>query len=327
MTFLVMGAGAVGSAFGGFLAKSRHEVVLIGREPHMQAIAAGGLRVSGIWGNHLIERIYPHTDTSHLEPGFDAIFISVKSFDTRKAAELVAPLLDENTLLISLQNGIGNVEAIAEATGHPHLLGGRVIFGIVVTEPGAIEITVYTQPVMIGFPAFNRDLQTPGTIAKARKIIRTIDISGIPCEHTDEIEKHLWAKLTYNCALNPLGALHRVHYGALGEDPELKAFMDGVVREIFDVARAKGVELFWKEPEEFLDVFYSKLLPDTYHHRPSMLQDIEAGRPTEIDALCGIVVRYGEETGVPTPLNADLFDRIRKLEAAGGSRKIPPAAS
>jgi 2-dehydropantoate 2-reductase len=156
-----------------------------------------------------------------------------------------------------------------------------------------------------------------GFLAKARGTARAIDESGIPCEYTEEIEKHLWAKLIYNCALNPLGALHRVHYGALGEDPALRARMDGIVREIFRVADARGVALLWEEPEEFLELFYAKLLPDTYHHRPSMLQDIEAGRPTEIDALCGIVVRYGREAGVPTPLNAELVERIRALEGAG----------
>jgi 2-dehydropantoate 2-reductase len=316
MNFLMMGAGAVGSAFGGFLAKNRHDVVLVGREDHMRSIAEDGLCISGIWGNHRVENLFPHTDLSYLEPGFDAIFLSVKSFDTRKAAETVAPLLDGNTLLISLQNGIGNIETIADATGHDHVLGGRVIFGIVLTEPGMIDITVYTQPVMIGFPSFNRDGQNPEALSKARDIVRAIDVSGIPCEHTDEIEKHLWAKLIYNCALNPLGALNRVHYGALGEDPRLKACMDDIVREIFDVARAKNIPLFWDTPEKFLDLFYTKLLPDTYHHRPSMLQDIEAGRRTEIDALCGIVVRYGNEAGVPTPLNSDLLARIKELETA-----------
>jgi len=280
----------------------------------MQSIAEDGLCISGIWGNYRVENLFPHTDLSHLEPGFDAIFISVKSFDTRKATEMIAPLLDENTLLISLQNGIGNIETIAEATGHDHVLGGRVIFGIVIPEPGMIDITVYTQPVMIGFPGFNEDRQSPDIIARAREIVRAIDVSGIPCEHTDEIEKHLWAKLIYNCALNPLGALNCVHYGALGEDPKLKAYMDDVVKEIFGVARAKNIPLFWDTPEKFLDLFYSKLLPDTYHHKPSMLQDIEAGRPTEIDALCGIVVKYGREAGVPTPLNTDLLDRIKDLE-------------
>ncbi|MFC1672032.1 ketopantoate reductase family protein [Planctomycetota bacterium] len=314
MRLLVMGAGAVGSAFGGFLADAGHEVTLVGRKPHMDAIAREGLAITGIWGDRQVTGIDTRPTTQNASGEFDAIFITVKSFDTRVATEQVKHLLKKDALLVSLQNGIGNVEEIADTAEHAHVLGGRVIFGITIIEPGSIEITVYTQPVMIGFPGFNLADQPPRVVDKARDLAREINHAGVPCEYTEEIDKHLWAKLMYNCALNPLGALRGVHYGALGEDPETRTMMDDIVREIFAVARAKRLELFWKKPEEFLELFYDKLLPDTFHHRSSMLQDIERDRTTEIDSLCGIVARYGEETGIPTPLNTSLSEQIKTLE-------------
>jgi 2-dehydropantoate 2-reductase len=313
MHFLIMGAGAVGSAFGAFLKLSGHTVTLVGRKGHMDAVRNQGLAVSGIWGGHLAKGIAVHTGPETVRGPFDAIFVSVKSFDTALAGRAVKPLLSDATLLISLQNGLGNIETLAAAAACPHVLGGRVIFGTTVERPGAVRVTVYTQPVMIGFPKKALPAAPPALVQKAKAAARAIHDAGIPCEYTGEIEKYLWAKLLYNCALNPLGALHKVHYGALGEDPALKKTMDAIVAEIFAVARARGTALFWNGPREFLDLFYSKLLPDTYHHRSSMLQDLERGRRTEIDSLSGMVVRYGREAGVPTPVNKEMMERIKAL--------------
>jgi len=313
MKILIAGAGTVGSAFGAFLRKSGHDVALLGREEHLEAIRRDGLAVSGIWGDHNVKGFSLFTRVSDITGPFDAVFICVKSFDTAKTAFEIKPLLAENTLLISLQNGLGNVEAISAATGHPLILGGRVIFGIALTAPGKIKITVYTEPVMIGFP---RDLGrgvSPVAAERAKDLARAIDAAGIPCRFTGKIEKYLWAKMLYNCALNPLGALHRVHYGALMENPAWKARMDGIIREIFSVAKVRGVPLLWERPEDFLAVFYGKLVPDTYNHRSSMLQDIEKGRRTEIESMNGMIVKYGKEAGIPTPLNLEMVEGIKGL--------------
>jgi 2-dehydropantoate 2-reductase len=323
MNILVMGAGAVGSVFGGFLAKTGHAVTLIGRGEHIAVVRESGLRINGIWGEHFVPTLQaiPESELSNASitaDEFDVILICVKSFDTRLASERVRPFVAPDALLISLQNGLGNVEAISTGSEHRHVLGGRVIFGVVMEKPGTITVTVYTQPVMLGFPQFNRDEQGAVFQEKAQRFAAAVQASGIPCEITEEIEKFLWAKLIYNCALNPLSALHQVHYGALTEHPELKAQMDGIVRELFLVARAKAVKLFWETPEDFLRLFYAKLVPDTYFHRSSMLQDLERGRQTEIDNLCGIVVRYGLETKVATPLNALMVERIKGLTQRQG---------
>lgn len=312
MKFLVMGTGAIGSAFGGFLRLGGHNVSLVGRKLHIDSISRNGLRINGIWGNHIVRGFELYTDAEQIyDDKFDFILVTVKSYDTAKAGYCIRKFVSPETLIVSLQNGIGNVETLLETTRHSSALGGRVIFGSVLTAPGTIEITVYTQPVMIGFPPMVKPSVHEET--SARSLASTIDDAGIPCSYTNEIEKYLWAKLLYSCALNPLSAIRRVHYGALGENPETRTIMEGIVREIFVVAKARGVPMFWEQPEDFLNLFYTKLLPDTYHHRSSMLQDIERGRNTEIDSLCGMVVKYGKIYGVDTPLNQKMVELIHNM--------------
>ena len=315
MNILIMGAGAVGSAFGGFLRKSGHDVTLIGRADHMNVITRHGLRISGIWGEHHVDGFHCLTQAAEAKGPFDTVLMCVKSFDSAAAAGAIKPHLSDSTLLVSLQNGVGNVEQILEATEHPWTMGGRVIFGIVRPAPGEIDITVYTQPVMIGFSAAPLTMAGADIIQRAQTFADAIATAGIPCEYTPNIEQHLWAKLLYNCALNPLSALHRVHYGALPERAEWRLCMDRIIDEIFAVAAGRGVELMWSHPDAFKALFYDKLVPDTYHHHSSMLQDIEKGNRTEIDALCGMVVRYAHEQGIAVPENEVMLKTIQELSS------------
>jgi 2-dehydropantoate 2-reductase len=315
MNILIMGAGAVGSAFGGFLRKSGHDVTLIGRSDHMNAITQNGLRISGIWGDHCVDGFQCLEQASDAKGPYDTVLICVKSFDSAAAAQAIKPHLSDNTLLVSLQNGVGNVEQILGASKHPWTLGGRVIFGIVRPAPGEIDITVYTQPVMIGFPTAQLANARPDILERAQSFADAIAAADIPCEYTPDIEQHLWAKLLYNCALNPLSSLHRVHYGALPERAEWRSCMDGIIDEIFAVAAGRGVELMWSDPDAFRVLFYDKLVPDTYHHHSSMLQDIEKGNRTEIDALCGMVVEYAREQGLAVPENEAMLKRIQELSS------------
>ncbi len=307
MNVLIMGCGAVGSSFAAFLGRNGHNITAIGRQNHISAILNKDLKVSGIWGNFSVKGINAITEVPQ-EGDFDAILFCVKSFDTAKSAAAIKHLLLEKVPLISLQNGIGNVETIMEITNHSNVIGGRVIYGSNIPEPGRVDITVYTQPVMLGYFKNSKNMDLPSL----NKISSEINSSGIPCETTDKIESYLWTKLIYNAALNPLGALEKVHYGALGENPKWKNIMNMVIEEIFEVAKANKTELFWDNSEGFKELFYSKLLPDTYNHRSSMLQDLEKGRATEIGSLNEIVVKLGKKFGIKTPENSRLTEAIKK---------------
>lgn len=309
MNVLVMGAGAVGSAVGGFLAQGGHRVALVGRDPHMAAIRERGLRIEGIWGKHLIRGLRTFTSTSEVPlEHFDLVLITTKSYDTGDAARQVLPWLSEDSLVISLQNGLGNVETISETVGHHRAIGGRLIFGIKIPEPGLAEITVYADKVMLGSPSHEVDL------ARLESIASSFTQAGIPAGATLEIEQFIWGKVFYNCCLNPLSALLEVTYGELIEHSETRQIMTAVIEEIFAVAGAKGVSLAWRSPLEYQEILFGRLIPDTYAHHASMLQDVMRGKRTEIDALNGAIARLGGETGVPTPVNVMLTYLVKVKE-------------
>jgi len=303
MRVLVAGAGALGSVFGGFLCRAGLDVTLLGRAAHLDAVARDGLSIDGIWGTHRVGGLATTTDAGSLRGPFDAILVPVKSYDTETMAHVVAPLLASDGVALSLQNGLDNVETLSAAVGPERTLGARVIFGATIPAPGTVRVTVFADPTAIG--ALDAD-RHPARDAAARRWAEIIDRAGVPAVHTDRLAALLWAKVFYNAALNPLGALLGVHYGALPEHPHSRAIMDEAIEEAFAVAIAEGVELPWPSAAAYLDEFYGRLVPATYDHRSSMLQDLERGRPTEIDAINGAIVREGARLGVPTPLNQAL---------------------
>jgi len=312
-TILIMGAGSIGSVVGGFLAKAGHDVTLVGRQPHMAAIHSGGLHIDGIWGEHHVTGLRTATTCEQLRgQTLDTIILSVKSYDTEQAIAEAAPLLAPDGLVISFQNGLGNVETIAGCVGPERTLGGMVIFGARVEKPGHVTVTVYANEVHIGSPTGNVDR------GRVEEVAALINASGVPTLATDEIEKHIWGKMLYNCALNPLSAILNVSYGELAAESDTRNIMNNVVEEIFAVANARGTSLFWSQPEEFLKVFYDVLIPPTSAHYASMLEDLKRGGKTEIEALNGAIVKYGSEANVECPVNDVLSNIIRVMERAYG---------
>lgn len=304
---LVAGAGALGSVFGGLLANAGMPVTLLGRAPHMDAIRSRGLVVDGLFGMHRVTGLACADDARDLRGPFAAILLTVKSWDTRDVIGRVAPLLAPDGVVVCLQNGLGNLETVTAAVGADRVLGGRVIFGAEVPAPGRVRVTVIADPVLVGVPAAGDAFLE----ARARMWAERFEGAGIPSRYTDRLVAELWAKVLYNAALNPLGALLGVPYGRLPEDADARATMDDVIDEAFAVARAVGVALAWATSMEYRQTFYGRLVPSTADHRSSMLQDLERGRPTEIEAINGWVVRRGAEHGVPTPANALLARLVR----------------
>lgn len=305
MRILIAGAGALGSVFATFLRRAGDDVTVLGRRAQLDAIAAGGLFVDGIWGDQHATGVHVAYDPGALAGDFDAILVTVKSYDTATVAAAAAGALRPDGVVLSLQNGLGNAEALGSIFGPERVLAARVIFGAEVTVPGRARVTVYADPVLVGAwpPADARRIEL------ARAWAQRIDAAGIPAAFTDDVLAALWGKVLYNAALNPLGALLGVHYGALGEHDDSRAIMDRAIDEAFAVAVAEGVVLPWPSAELYRTVFYERLLPATFHHRSSMLQDLERGRRTEIDAIAGEVWRRGARHGMSTPVN-ELLTRL-----------------
>jgi 2-dehydropantoate 2-reductase len=154
--------------------------------------------------------------------------------------------------------------------------------------------------------------------SRVEEIARALNDAGIPTLPTGEIEKHIWGKILYNSTLNPLSAILNATFGELAAEPATREIMSRVADEIFQVAPGRGVELFWKRPQEYLDLFYEQLIPPTAGHYASMLEDLKRGSRTEIESLNGAIVRYGHELNVLCPVNEVLTNIIRVMEQVYG---------
>ena len=309
---LIAGAGALGTVFGGMLRKAGRPVTLLGRSGHLTAIAERGLHIGGLWGDQKrVSGFALATDAQELRGPYAAVLLTVKAYDTATMARAIAPHLGSHGVVISLQNGLGNMEEAASAVGPERVVGGRVIFGAILTNPGSVRVTVYAEPVMLGSPNPGK---FPALDVAAERWACAFTEAGIPCEHTDEIVAYLWSKVLYNASLNPLGAVLGLSYGRLAADPDLRSLMDRIIDEAHAVALARGIRLRWPSAAAFREEFYGRLVPATADHRSSMLQDIDRGRPTEVEAINGRVWEYGRAAGVPTPLN-EAMTRLLRVKA------------
>ncbi len=305
---LVAGAGALGCVFGGLLAEAGHPVTLLGRAGIIDPIRTYGLIITGLWGTRHIDGMTLADHPDRLTGPFDVILICVKSWDTLSMAKRVTPLLADDGLAVSLQNGLGNVEMIAEVAGEHRTAGARVIFGAELTAPGSVSVTVYAAPVLIGTLGGHAPEPFAG---KIDRLVNCLKRTPIPTEATHTLHTALWAKVFYNAALNPLGALLGVSYGELAADNGTRQIMNRVIDEAFAVATGLGIDLPWRTATAYQATFYEQLVPPTAAHRSSMLQDLERGRPTEVDAINGRVVMEGERLGLPCPVNTALTQIMR----------------
>ncbi|HPI92026.1 MAG TPA: ketopantoate reductase family protein [Deltaproteobacteria bacterium] len=310
MKYLVMGAGALGSVFGGLLAEAGHDVTFVGADDHLKAMQGQGLTITGLWGEHAVGPVKAFYGTERLSGTFDTVLLSVKSYHTASVMTQTLPFVHGDSLVFSIQNGLGNWDAIAQAVGWHRTVGARVIFGAEVEKPGTARVTVYADKVLLGSPSGTAPQE------KIQLVCDHLNKAGIPTAVSDEIASFLWGKVLYNCSLNALGAILNVPYGSLRETPEIMTVMHRVVEEIFAVAHAKGITLPYESAEAYYSILTDVQLPPTALHRSSMLQDMAKGsRLTEIDALNGAISRYGRELNVPTPVNDVLTAVIKGIQA------------
>jgi 2-dehydropantoate 2-reductase len=313
MNAVIIGAGAVGSGIGSCLIEAGARVTFVTRAASQAFLAEHGLRRTGIFGElefppdrfSVVEKLDELPD----EP-VDYVLVCTKSFDSAAVADVLAPTAiwrHEACKIVLCQNGWGNFEIFAERLPPAKIFNARVITGFARKTPGHVDITVHADAIKVGSLSGE-------DVAQVAPLAERITQGGIPAEVTATIERDLWAKMLYNCCLNPLGAVLDASYGNLGDSAPTRSIMDEIARETFAVMQAGGYETHWQTADAFLTDFYGKMLPPTAAHHSSMLQDIRAGRRTEIGAMSGAVVALGEKHGVPTPLNATMERLIRFKE-------------
>lgn len=314
MNILINGAGAIGIGLGASLISQGFNLSFYARSETGEAIANNGIKRVGLFNEISCSNkefnVYTNYEDMPKE-FFDYVLVTSKTIandDISKKLDEYRSILKKDCKIIIFQNGFGNDEPYLRFFNKNQVYCARVITGFMRPLRNVSKITVHTEPILLG-SLQGADLKCLKPIAKA------INDSGIPCEVTDELSKFLWAKMLYNCALNPLGAVLKVNYGRLTENDYSKSIMNKIIAEIFSVMAAAGYTTNWKNPEEYEDIFYSKLVPDTYNHYSSTYQDIEKHIPTEIDSLNGKVVSIGEKYGIDVSVNRVLYNLIKAIES------------
>ncbi len=296
----VMGTGGVGGYVGGFLAQAGVDIHFVARGKHLQAIQEDGLQVVS---NEESFRVMIHATSEPDEIGpVDLLLFCVKSYDTENAARLMAPMIEEETMILTLQNGIDNVEKLSSLYGAYRVLGGTAYIESTIASPGVVAQSGKPGRLVFG-ELDGRESE------RAEKVLRLFQRAGIMVELTTRIHEVLWSKFLFICAVHGVSTLSRAPLGLVRLCPETRDLMVGVMQEVDELARVRGVSL----PDQV--VAQAIELAESYDKRfkCSMLRDLEWHRPMEIEALNGMVVKLGKELGVATPLNQAIYACI-KLE-------------
>jgi 2-dehydropantoate 2-reductase len=299
----VLGAGALGCAIGAALAEGGSDVWLLNRsQAHVDAMKAGGLTIVTAGGERRVP-VQAATQAEGIGP-VDLVIVLVKSFDTRDAIAGAQALIGEHTDVLSLQNGLGHEDILAEAVGRHRVLAGKTYVGGVLLAPGRIISGTAGKHTYIG--------ELDGSVTdRVTRIAGVFNGAGLATSVSDNIVGTMWDKLLVNVATGALSGITRLTYGELYAVPELKSTAVVAVGEALDVARAAGIRLSFTHPVQAWDRAAEGLPPD---FKASMLQSLEKGSITEIDFINGAVVRWGRRLGVPTPVNAALVACVKGIE-------------
>ena len=312
MKILLIGAGGVGIGLATSVASQGADVSIYARGKTAKAIRENGIRRTGLFTHYEIKDIPVYETYEEIPKGtFDYIFIASKTTANEDIADNLnnhRDILKDDTKIIIFQNGFGNDAPYLKYFTKDQVFSARVITGFTRPERHISEVTVYTEPILLG----SLQKEDPRCL---QEIADLITASGINCEVTGEVDKYLWAKMLYNCTLNPLGAILDVTYGQLTENPYTLEIMNSIIDEIFEVINASPYETLWQNSDEYRNIFYSKLVPDTYNHYSSTHQDIKRKIPTEIDSLNGKVIELGEQFNIDISTNKLIYNLIKAIES------------
>ena len=295
MRYVIMGTGGIGGFFGGKLANSGEDVWFVARGKHLEAMKNHGLQVKSTSGNFTVP---PGTMTDDVASvgHADAVLFCVKSFDTESAARALSPILHDDSLVISLQNGIDNEEKIRKQIARGHIYGGVAYISSRITAPGEVSEVGGFQRIVFG--PLNSAVN-----ARAQEVHESLVRAGIKSELQVDVTKELWKKLIFIASMGSLTALSRLTHAEILANQRMVSLMFDAMREIQSIAWKLGIEV---EPVDEARVLegLKRFSGDT---RSSMYFDLVGEKPMEIEALNGTVVRFGEELGISTPIHRVIY--------------------
>ena len=322
MKICVLGAGALGCAIGGVLTEAGNEVWLVNRSrAHVDALLGQGLTMREA-GVDRVVRVRAGNDCGAIarDAGvMDLIIVLVKSYHTREAIAAAVPLVGADTMVLSLQNGLGHEDVLAEVVGRSRVLMGKTYAGGVLLRPGHVTVGTQGKETLIG--------ELDGSSSeRVRRVAEVFSRAGLATQVSRNILGTVWDKLLINVATGAVSAITRLPYGALYQVHEVQACALAAVAEAMAVAQASGIELGMTDPTQAW-LKAAAGLPTNF--KTSMLQSLEKGLVTEIDYVNGAVVREGARRGVPTPVNQTLLACVKGIEHGleAPTRKPLPSAA
>ncbi len=300
MRIAVMGCGAVGGYFGAKLAVAGHDVAFIARGKHLAELQAHGLQLQSPDGS-LTVRQAQFTEAPDRVGDADLILFCVKSYDSESAGRAIAPMVSNHTQILSLQNGIDNPDKLARLYGPLHVLAGVVYLGAQLSAPGVVT---HSSGGRIIFGPLDGALGR-----QAKTLVQTLTAAAIPSEASANIRRVQWSKLLWNAPFCAVSCLTRANTREIIESEALARLVLGCMAEVQAAARTQGIDLPRRMFDEVLN--FSRGLGE---FKPSMLQDLEAGKPLEYQAINGIVVHLLEANGQSAPINQTMIAMLEFLD-------------
>ncbi len=302
MKIAVIGAGGVGGYYGGLLAKSGHEVHFVARGEHLQAIKTDGLQIRSFFGDFLVKPAQATDDPAQIGEA-DLILICTKTYRTEEAVRSAAPMVRASTTVLSLQNGVDAAERIGAVLGHAHMLAGATWISSAIEAAGVISQVSDFRRIVVG--------ELDGSLsARLQATVDAFSQAGIATETSDNIVRVLWSKLVFISAAAAFGSITRLPMAAYRSVPQTRYLITALMHETAAVATACGARLDADVVDKSL-AFVDRAGPTI---KASMQLDIEAGRPSEIESLIGVIGRKGKEKGVDTPIADTLYGLLLPID-------------
>jgi 2-dehydropantoate 2-reductase len=313
MRIAIFGTGGVGGYFGGRLAQSGADVVFIARGEHLQAMREHGLKIDSIKGDFVVHSIQATDDPNEIDP-VDVILVSVKAWQVPEAAQAMRPMVGPETVVVPLLNGVEAPAQLADVLGIEHVIGG--LCGIISFVAGPGHIHHAGADPFINFGELDNNHSE-----RVESLRRAFDqTTGITVKIPPDIQIAMWHKFLLVAPWSGIGAITRAPLGTFLGLPETRQMLQKVMQEVFSVAQARNVVL----PKDVVDktlTFLDSLPPNG---TASMQRDIMEGRPSELEAQNGAVVRLGQAVGVATPLNTFIYHSLLPMELkATGQVQFP----
>lgn len=298
MKILIFGAGGVGGFFGAKLAQTKHQVTIIARGAHLQAIKENGITIKSITGNFTA---HPHrvTDSLATIDTPDLVIFGIKSWQLYKASNDILQYINENTLFLPLQNGANNTEILNNVLPKEQVLSGLCRMISYIESPGVISNPDIPPTLLFGE-------QDNKHTERAETILHIFKEAGINAAIPENIQVAIWQKFLFITTVSAIGGLTRVPIGAMRDSPYIKEVMFKTAQEIYAVATAKGIYL----PEDTIDKTFAAIARQAPETTASVQRDLMEGKPSELENFNGYIVKEGKRLGVATPVNEMIYELL-----------------